>query len=163
MCANCHEGECSGRLSFNSGASAAANHVRRYLDNVSEKQLDALYAVLRFTKEHCHVYPVKATDIWDWNRRQDALIRWRNPDNDRYFIPLGALKLGTYELRMTMAEDVQGQWRVIDEDFEIVAEEKFCRGQSLRGKFEAGNKSYYLHLQSRSALIDLQLDPVPEK
>lgn len=35
VCFNCHEGECSGRLSFDSGARAAQDHIRRDLGAAS--------------------------------------------------------------------------------------------------------------------------------
>ncbi len=60
VCANCHEGECSGRLSFQSGADAARGHMERYLGKITSAEGAALFSLLRYTKEHCSHYPVTA-------------------------------------------------------------------------------------------------------
>lgn len=57
-CARCHEGECSGRLSFSSGSSATLGHVRRYLPESTPADADELYAILKHVKVDCAHYPL---------------------------------------------------------------------------------------------------------
>lgn len=53
VCSDCHAGECSGRLSFDSGPAAARAHIERYLGNTHEVPIAALFAMLRHVKEVC--------------------------------------------------------------------------------------------------------------
>lgn len=57
VCTNCHEGECSGRLSFHTGAKEALGHMQRYLGSISDSQAENLFVLLRHTKERCAPYP----------------------------------------------------------------------------------------------------------
>ena len=138
VCTNCHEGECSGRLSFQSGVLAAKNHIHRYLGALSEQEVEDLFALLKYTREQCRQYPVKA-DIpanWRWGARE--LEKWRNPVEGGYFIPLGALKSGGHRLSLFFAGDPQGKVRVTDVHFETAAEEHLCRGSKCSPR-PAGN------------------------
>jgi hypothetical protein len=58
VCATCHEGECSGRLSFQSGVSAALGHMQRHLGKVTEIEASDLFGLIKYTKERCAHYPV---------------------------------------------------------------------------------------------------------
>ena len=62
VCANCHEGECSGRLSFQSGAAAARQHMQRYLGPIVDADVAAFFDLLRYTKENCAHYPQAQPD-----------------------------------------------------------------------------------------------------
>ena len=57
VCNNCHEGECSGRLSFDSGSAAARGHIERYLGATPDASIASLFAMLRHVKESCSHYP----------------------------------------------------------------------------------------------------------
>ena len=46
-CARCHEGECSGRLSFHLPPEAADQHIRRHGGELPAKQVRELYELLR--------------------------------------------------------------------------------------------------------------------
>lgn len=157
VCASCHEGECSGRLSFQHGAAGAANHVRRYAGEVADGQIDELFELLRFTKSACRVYPIDAVAGFDWRSDAAALARWRDARSGRYFIPLGSLQPGRYGVRMTMRDEVQGAWRIVNDRFDVVAEDQYCRGRALSANFDSGGGRHYLHLNSRGELLDLKL------
>lgn len=158
VCANCHEGECSGRLSFQSGVDAAKNHIRRYLGALSEREVGDLFALLKYTKEKCRQYPVKpeVPASGRWGARE--LESWRNPVEGGYFIPLGALKPGEHRLNLNLTGDLQGKARVTDAHFEIAAEERLCRGREPALVFTVSGGEYYLHVQTQAKLLGLELD-----
>lgn len=158
VCANCHEGECSGRLSFQTGAAAAGSHIRRYLAMPSEREIADLFALLRYTKEQCGHYPLKpdapASGRWDGG----DLARWRNPAEGGYFVPLGALKPGAHRLNLIFDGEPQGRARVSDGRFDVAAEEQMCGNSAPVLKFEAVGGEYYLHVQTQGKLLGLELD-----
>ncbi len=156
VCTNCHEGECSGRLSFQSGALAAKNHIRRYLAAPSEREIEDLFALLKYTKEKCAYYPLKPPESGRWGASD--LVQWRNPVEGGYFIPLGELKPGEHRLRLVFASAPQGRVRVSDTRFDIVLEEQLCRGATLAMDFTVPGGEYFLHLQTQAGLLDLELD-----
>lgn len=158
VCANCHEGECSGRLSFQSGVDAAKNHIRRYLGALSEREVGDLFALLKYTKEKCGQYPVQADAPASgrWGVRE--LENWRNPVEGGYFIPLGMLKPGEHRLNLNFAGSSQGKVRVTDAHFETAAEELLCRGGEPVLVFTAHGGEYYLHVQTQAELLGLGLD-----
>ncbi|TAL13834.1 hypothetical protein EPN95_04835, partial [Patescibacteria group bacterium] len=57
VCSNCHEAQCSGRLSFDSGSAGARSHIERYIGTTNDDHLAALFAMLRHVKETCGHYP----------------------------------------------------------------------------------------------------------
>jgi cytochrome c553 len=52
-CARCHEGECSGRMSFHLPREEADQHIRRHGGELPEAQVRELYDLLRYMKEEC--------------------------------------------------------------------------------------------------------------
>jgi len=158
VCANCHEGECSGRLSFQSGVSAASSHIQRYLGALAEHEVADLFALLKYTKEKCRQYPLKAAVPAGGKWGAEALEKWRNPVEGGYFIPLGALKSGEHRVSLIFAGDPQGKVRVTDVHFEIAAEEHLCRGSKPELAFSVSGGEHYLHVQTQSALLGLELD-----
>jgi hypothetical protein len=57
-CAQCHEGQCSGRLSFSLGAEAAFDHIRRYAGDVDDTTVQTLYDALSRMKTTCSFAPL---------------------------------------------------------------------------------------------------------
>ncbi len=158
VCANCHEGECSGRLSFQSGVAAAANHLRRFLGALTEREIADLFALLKYTKEQCRQYPVTAAVPTDGRWGAGELEIWRNPLEGGYFIPLGALKSGEQRINLRFAGTPQGQVRVTDALFEIALEEHLCRGSEAWLVFSVSGGDYYLHLQTATTLLGMELE-----
>lgn len=157
VCANCHEGECSGRLSFQSGAAAATNHIRRYLGASSERETLDLFALLKYTKEECRHYPLKPAASANGRWAAEDLAYWRNRAEGGYFVPLGNLKAGKYSLHLTFAGAPQGRARVSDARFEVAAEEQMCGSNDPVVRFEASGGEYYLHLQGQGELLGLEM------
>lgn len=158
VCANCHEGQCSGRLSFSSGAQAAQNHVRRYLGTASTGEIETFFALLKYTKEQCAHYPLKADIPANGCWEGDALAAWRNPLEGGYYIPLGTLKSGAYRLRLTFSGEPQGRARVTDAHFDIATEESLCRNTPPVLTFSASGGAHYFHLQGKGTLQRVELE-----
>lgn len=160
VCARCHEGECSGRLSFSSGVAATQGHVRRHLPGASPLEVEELFAVLKYTKEHCSHYPlpdsVPAGGVWSG----EGLRQWRSPDGDGYFIPLGNLRRGNYQLGLNFDRKAPASVRIADEKFEVLLEEQQCKDLAFRQTLQvSADARYFLYLNSSAMLLGLTLTP----
>lgn len=155
VCARCHEGECSGRLSFQAGAPGAAGHIRRYLGTATEREVEAMFGLLKYMKEHCSQYPLAPNAAGRWGAQE--LAAWRNPVEGGYFVPLGALPPGERRLRLVLDADAPCSARVTDSRFEVAAEEQSCRGGAVL-TFAAGGDEHYLHVQTEATVVRLELD-----
>lgn len=158
VCANCHEGECSGRLSFQSGVAGAAGHLRRYLGALSEREAADLFALLKYTKEQCRQYPVEAAVPADGRWGAGELEKWRNPVEGGYFIPLGALPSGEQRVSLSFAGTPQGKARITDALFEIALEEHLWRNGEQVLVFSVSGGDYFLHLQTAATLLGMALE-----
>ncbi|MDP2822905.1 MAG: hypothetical protein Q8O52_09545 [Sulfuritalea sp.] len=154
VCNNCHEGQCSGRLSFNSGAAAARSHIERYLGSTNDVQVAALFAMLRRVKETCAHYPTvpmrPATGVWE----AAELAPWRNAFAGAYFIPLGRLAAGRRQLRLEFDGAAEGSARIDDEHMETAADERLCGDTAKTVQFDAtASASYFLHLKAGTGIL----------
>lgn len=154
VCSNCHEGECSGRLSFDSGAAAARSHIERYLGTTNDVRVAALFAMLRQVKETCGHYPVvpirQATGAWE----AAELAPWRNALAGAYFVPLGPLATGRRQLRLEFNGAAEGSARIDDDRMETAADELLCGDTAKTVEFDAtANTRYFLHLKAGEALL----------
>jgi hypothetical protein len=154
VCNNCHEGQCSGRLSFDSGAAAAHSHVERYVGKASDVRVAALFAMLRHVKETCSHYPAvpirPATGTWE----AAELAPWRNAVAGAWFIPLGTLTAGRRQLRLEFDGATEGSARIDDDRMETVADERLCGDTAKTVEFDASaNVPYYLHLKAGSRIL----------
>lgn len=160
VCASCHEGECSGRMSFSSGVAAAQGHVRRYLPSASSLDVEELFALLKYTKERCAYYPladaIPANGMWD----AETLRQWRNPGGENYFIPLGRMRRGNYQLGLRFDGETAASVRITDEKFDVLLEEQQCKKQVFSWTLPVADKAlYFLHLKSGATLLELTLTP----
>lgn len=159
VCANCHEGECSGRLTFQSGAPGAQEHMQRHLGSVTAQEAEALFGLLRYTKEHCTQYPVTAavpaSGIWS----AAELSAWRNSREEAYFVPLGRLEAGDYRLRLSLSGSSQGRLKITDERFEPLVDEAFCPGKTHEVVFPTTGGRLYLTLHTEAELTGIRLLP----
>lgn len=153
VCINCHEGECSGRLSFDSGAGAARSHIERHLGAVSANTLAQLFAMLRHVKETCGNYPLQASRAPQGVWPGEELAIWRNSLAGAYFIPLGTLGAGRHTIVLEFGEPADGDARIVDDRMATLSEERLCRDArktlTLEGQPE---RLYYLHVKSRAIL-----------
>jgi predicted secreted protein len=153
-CGDCHTGECSGRLSFDSGPAAARSHIERYVGNVDEVHVAELFAMLRHVKETCSHYPMvplrPATGSWE----AAELAPWRNARAGAYFIPLGRLAAGRRQLALEFDRPAEGDAQIDDERMEIVADERLCRDMTQTLELDAtATSTYFLHLKSGAAIL----------
>ncbi|PWB57030.1 MAG: hypothetical protein C3F18_04640 [Nitrosomonadales bacterium] len=160
MCARCHEGECSGRLSFSSGVAAAGGHVRRYIPSSSPLEVEELFAILKYTKEACSHYPLPDAAPADGVWGVDALRQWRSPDGESYFIPLGRMRRGIYNLGLRFDGKAEASVRITSEKFDVLLEEQQRADQVFERPLPvAAEALYYLHLKSSATLLELTLTP----
>lgn len=158
ICATCHEGECSRRLSFDSGADAARNHMVRHAGNSDERLLHDLYAILRYTKETCRQYPLAKPlpARSDWTGPEIA--SWRDPESGVYFIPLGEIGAGERRLELEFDGPAEGDARLADEQMDTVAEERFsCSSVKAVALTATAGTRYYLHLHTKATLRRLHI------
>ncbi len=115
LCAKCHEGECSGRLTFNTDSNAAQNHIKRYVGdiNISKSEVEEFFSLLNHMKKECTLLMSENVTY----KSQD-LAQFAIPSYTSYFIPLGFLKKGDYELKMTTKEEVRFRIEVISDQFD---------------------------------------------
>ncbi len=115
LCAKCHEGECSGRLSFNTGNKAANSHITRYAgdSNVSEGEAEEFFTLLNYMKIECALL---MPDNGKW--KPENLSHFALPSHESYFIPLGILKNGNYRLIIETEEDALYRVEVISDHLE---------------------------------------------
>jgi hypothetical protein len=154
VCSDCHAGECSGRLSFDSGPAAARAHVERYLGNTHEVPTAALFAMLRHVKETCSHYPLvplrPATGSWE----AAELAPWRNARVGAYFIPLGRLSAGRRHLLLEFDRPAEGSAQIDDDRMQTVADERLCRDMTKTLELDATTTTtYFLHLKSGAAIL----------
>lgn len=97
-CARCHEGECSGRLSFHLPPEAADQHVRRHGGDLPAKQVRELSELLRYMKEDCAFYPLPFALALDGAWGTETLRRLRSASGETYFLPLGTLSPGGHRV-----------------------------------------------------------------
>ena len=161
VCSNCHEGECSGRLSFHTGADAARNHMQRYLGSIDAAETEQLFALLRHTKEQCAHYPVAGAVTVGQTLAAEQLVPWHNPRQGGYFIPLGQLNKGVHRLQMRFSKAATVKAKVTDRQFEPLAEDTSCPQQStLEIRFDNDTGPHYLTISGQGELHSLKLDTV---
>jgi len=78
-CARCHEGECSGRMTFHLPREAADTHIRRFGGEVSTERLGELFGLLRHMKESCAFHPLPLPLVRDGHWDGKILAGLRSP------------------------------------------------------------------------------------
>lgn len=122
-CANCHEGECSGRLSFARQPRMTFAHIRRYAGPVDETLAQELYEALEWMKANCRYPPLQGPDP---ARAIDApeADAYRDARSSAYFIPLHGLQAVPYRLSITFDGDGPVRIEVIDSSFDPLVDER---------------------------------------
>lgn len=132
VCASCHEGECSRRLSLTSGYEAAAGHIRRYAGPQPDQSVEGLFDVLNYMKERCAYYPISADVPQDWIWAGRTLDAWFSAVGTAYFIPLGILAPGRYTAAMEFDREAPVRLQVVDEHFRFLVETTEVAGGGMR-------------------------------
>ena len=124
VCAKCHEGECSGRLSFDQAREASVNHIlRHYTPATGKHRLQReLFDILNYMKEKCAYYPLQVPippgRVWD----SGLLERMTIVPEYNYFVPLGPLSAGRYRLRLELEQDASVLIQLVSDAFEMAVE-----------------------------------------
>ncbi|MBF0383576.1 MAG: hypothetical protein HQL69_21350 [Magnetococcales bacterium] len=123
LCAKCHEGQCSGRLSFSGGVSDAQNHIQRYAGKMDGETVSQLHNLLAYMKERCGYHSAigRAPTNLRWDEKD--LFSFSVPEKRGYFIPLGRLDAGSKYLHGVLVPPGPVRLEVISDTFEFVAEE----------------------------------------
>ena len=122
-CARCHEGECSGRLTFDLAGDAVTGHVRRHAGAVSDASVPELIGLLERMKKECSYPPLGAPipPARDWSSEQ--LERLCIPSKRSYLVPLGRLEPGSYRVQMRLEGAQHVHAEVVTREFEVLLDE----------------------------------------
>jgi len=122
-CAKCHEGECSGRLSFDTGSEAARSHIGRYAgeNNISKSEIKAFFTLLNHMKKACTILMPGSQKA-----ALKDLSRFATFSHTAYFIPLGRLKKGSYRLDIAAKEKAHYRLELLTDHFDPLAEVSVC-------------------------------------
>ncbi|RRS29828.1 MAG: hypothetical protein P794_10070 [Epsilonproteobacteria bacterium (ex Lamellibrachia satsuma)] len=123
LCAKCHEGECSGRLSFDTGSKVAGNHIKHYAGdiNISKEEIKEFFTLLNHMKTECIVWMPDAG-----KRNMKKLSLFALPSGKGYFVPLGSLQKGKYSLEIKLKEDIHFRIEVLSDKFEHFLDISAC-------------------------------------
>jgi len=150
VCATCHEAECSGRLSFDEALSSSQAHILRYYGPASSKQWlqRELFEILAYMKEKCGYHPmnIPVPPNLVWN--EAALDKMSPLINQNYFIPIGQLSPGQYDLEFELEKDAMLGVYLVSEIFETVVDDSFLTHDGrLNVDFSIDDKkNYYIRV-----------------
>ena len=158
LCAKCHEGECSGRLSFDIGSKAASSHIKRYAGdiNISKGETEEFFSLLNYMKKECALW---MPESGEWKPKN--LSHFALPSSKGYFIPLGVLQEGKYNLEIKLKDDIHFRVEVLSDRFEHFLDISACpdgKKQMLQFTVEKSVNTF-LRIQSRIPvqIIDLNV------
>ena len=120
ICAMCHEGECSGRMSLTAGPMNAATHIRRYAGDRPDNGVAELYVVLSYMKTQCAYFPLPASIPTDKHWDTSMLASFSLPSRQGYFVPLGMVKDGSYEAILKANSTSGFCVEILTDDFELL-------------------------------------------
>lgn len=154
VCAKCHEGQCSGRLSFDDAFEASSAHIVRYYDEASGKKWlqKELFVILNHMKQKCAYYPMQVPippqRVWS----SELLDKLSTLIERNYFIPIGTLAPGSYNLELKLAHTTKVTVQLVSESFDMVIEDCYpASDKQVVIPFtieEAGN--YYIRVYPRT-------------
>ncbi len=165
LCATCHEGECSTRLSFKLDASATDSHIRRYTGDIAPDTARELKVLLEHMKLHCGYYDIRIPSPQDGRWRAELLQQLHAAQEKAYFVPLGRLMAGRHRFTLTFEHEVSVSIQLISASFEI-SEQPALRTQDNRAVAELEAErpgEYYLRLQTErpARLLTLDTESLP--
>jgi hypothetical protein len=126
LCAKCHEGECSGRLSFNDTHTAADSHITRYSEetNITEGEIEGFFTLLNYMKTDCALLMPNED-----KRAKEDLSYYALDSNKGYFIPLGNLETGRYLLSFKPNERISFRVEIVSKQIGQYLDQSVCRHQ----------------------------------
>jgi len=160
LCATCHEGECSGRLSFDLGIQASENHIRRHAGDVDQNVWRDLARLLAHTKQACAYYPMAVDIPKDRHWNPESLAALHNAKENAWFIPLGHLPAGRYRATLGTNGQMEGVAQIISAGFDVADFPLRCTGNGQIAFFFVVDRSsvHYLRLKSGNVQTLTSLD-----
>jgi hypothetical protein len=161
LCAKCHEGECSGRLSFDTGSKAANSHIKRYSGdiNISVDERKEFFSLLNYMKKECALY---MPDTKEWKIKN--LSQFALPSHKSYFIPLGTLKSGKYNFDIKTKEKIHFRVEIISEHFDPFLDQSICpdqRWETIQFSIDRSSNSF-LRIRSKKPFHILTLEIIKD-
>lgn len=120
-CSDCHEGECSGRLTFSQRPEVTYTHIRQYAGPTDDAFARELYDVLKRMKRDCSYPPLPVPDIGQPLAGTD-IHPYLDPWTDHYFLPLGILEPGRYRFDLVFGQAGNVRIELIDADFDFLVD-----------------------------------------
>ncbi len=160
LCATCHEGECSGRLSFRLDSGATDHHIRRYTGDITLQAARELNALLEHMKLHCGYYAIDLPAPKDGRWQAELLQQLHAAEEKAYFVPLGTLAAGRQRFTLTFEREAVVSVQLVSAGFEIT-EQSSVRTQGGRAAvtLEAEKPGdYYLRLRTEQPVRLLALE-----
>ncbi len=144
-CSRCHEGECSGRLSFDHESDVASTHIQRYAGSVSRAVSSELFGLLERMKRSCSFPPPEVSPPADGVWAGEALASLCLASQQSCLIPLGELGPGSHRLVFVLEEGQHLHAEVVTPDFEMVLQEPLeIAGGSASARFRVAERASLL-------------------
>lgn len=159
-CSRCHEGECSGRMSFHLPKSAANQHIRRHGGDLSLETIRQLFELLRYMKEECSFYPLPLALPQDRIWGSDTLAKLQSPSKQAYFIPLGLLEPDLYQLLFAgLNDNSKFCVEIINQEFDFVDKQDMkVAGEQKSLLFQVDERSeHFLRITAQEPINLIQL------
>ncbi len=151
LCSKCHEGQCSGRLTFDTGSATASNHIKRYSDdsNLSKIETEEFFSLLNYMKKECKLFMPN-----DVKYSFKNLSLFATSTHKAYFIPLGKLKKGDYTFEIKVKDDLPFRVEIISSLFDSYLDRSVCSCAKKR-EFHFNideDINYFLRIKSKKPL-----------
>jgi hypothetical protein len=145
VCASCHEGQCSGRLSLDWEADGVESHVRRYAPAIPDAQVRELCALLASMKQECRLPPFPVAPPADRRWSGELLGRFSLPSRTHWFLPLGRVGAGRWTLGLAGVSASAVRVEIVDESFELLADDSVGFGAAPAAVAFAVEEASTLH------------------
>ena len=121
-CAQCHEMECSRRLSFASSAPVAnaSGHIQNYAGPLGATKVAELFGLIKYTKTQCDYYAPQVAAPPDGIWSAEALAPLGTPSRTGWFVPLGNLRAGAWTLDLALQSDRTVEIEVVSRSGPVV-------------------------------------------
>ena len=120
-CSGCHEGECSGRVTFSQRPEATYTHIRQHAGPTDDALAQELHGVLKRMKRDCSYPPLPVPDIEQPLAGTD-INPYLDPWTGHYFVPLGSLDPGRYRFSLVFAQPGDVRIELVDADFDFLVD-----------------------------------------
>jgi len=142
-------------MSFHLAEGATDQHIHRYGGELSPETIRQLAELLRHMKEKCSIYPLPLALVKDRIWRGDTLAKLRSPSKNGYFLPLGLLEPGSYQVKIEgLGSSNRYCTEVISNELEQLEHEVGTgNGEQMTLQFQTRERSeYFLRITSQKPI-----------